>query len=164
MENARYFPQIGHIDGHMRKLVRFIGGCFKYVKRTINSNSILTSRHNMKTLFWTLAFICISPLTHAADGAKGFLVFEIGRSTWSEGTKGGSNTNQKFKIPLTEEFISNFKRVTSQNSVGSGLWCNGGDRNSSEGSTRFMWWVRKTTDHRWSINMWGEGVEKYPKI
>jgi hypothetical protein len=125
----------------------------------MNGSSILTNRRNMKTLLWTLAFICFSPLTHAADEAKGFLVFEIGRYTYTQGTKGGSEINQKFKIPLTEEFISNFKKVPSQNSAGSGLWCNGGNLNTSDGSTRFMWWIRKTADHRWSINMWGEGVE-----
>jgi hypothetical protein len=131
----------------------------KYVKRKINSNSIPTNRRNMKTLLWTLAFICFSPSTHAAGEAKGFLVFEISRYTYTQGTKGASNIDQKFKIPLTEEFISNFKRVPSQNSAGTGLWCSGGGINTIEGSTRFMWWIQKTTDHRWSINMWGEGVE-----
>jgi hypothetical protein len=113
----------------------------------------------MKTLLWALAFMCFSTLTQAADEAKGFLVFEITRYTYTQGAKGGSEISQKFKIPLTEGFISNFKRVPSQNSAGTGLWCNGGDLNASGGSTRFMWWIQKTADHRWSINMWGEGIE-----
>lgn len=97
--------------------------------------------------------------THAAEEAKGFLVFEIDRYSYTQGAKGGSEVTQKFKIPLTEEFLSNFKRVPSKNSAGSGFWCNGGNLDTSPGSTRFMWWIKKTADHRWSINMWGEGVE-----
>jgi hypothetical protein len=34
-----------------------------------------------------------------------------------------------------------------------------GDLKNGKGTTQFMWWIRKTTDDRWSINMWGEGVE-----
>jgi hypothetical protein len=113
----------------------------------------------MKTLLVTLAFISFSPLTYAAAESKGFLVFEIDRYTYAFGVKGGSEIKQSFKIPLTEEFISNFKNVPSQNSMGTGFWCNGGNLKTNDGSTRFMWWIHKTANHRWSINMWGEGVE-----
>jgi len=39
------------------------------------------------------------------------------------------------------------------------ICCNGGNLKTNAGSTRFMWWIRKTTDNRWAINLWGEGVE-----
>ena len=97
----------------------------------------------------------------SADETKlnGFLVFEVGRYTYSEGHTGGSEIKQKFKVPLTEEFMSNFKHLPNQNSSGTGFCCNGGDLKTNNGSTRFIWWIRKTADSRWSINMWGEGAE-----
>jgi hypothetical protein len=87
------------------------------------------------------------------------LVFEIERYSYSAGNTHVSDIHQKFKVPLTEEFMSNFKHVPSQNSSGTGFCCSGGNLKANQGSTRFMWWIRKTVDNRWSINMWGDGVE-----
>src|SRR5439155_21003765 len=53
----------------------------------------------------------------------------------------------------------NFKRVPSQNSSGTGFCCVSGKLKTRPGSTGFVWWIRKTTDNRWWINMWGEGSE-----
>ena len=97
-----------------------------------------------------------------ADETKtnGFLVFEIDRYTYNtEGHSGGSDIKQKFKVPLTEEFMSNFKGVPGQNSEGTGFCCAGGNLKTSEYSTGFTWWIHKTADNRWRINMWGKGVE-----
>jgi hypothetical protein len=100
-----------------------------------------------------------SHLAYAASETNGFLVFEIERYSYSAGNTHVSDIHQKFKVPLTEEFMSNFKHVPSQNSSGTGFCCSGGDAKTNQGSTRFMWWIRKTADNRWRINMWGEGVE-----
>jgi hypothetical protein len=89
---------------------------------------------------------------------NGFLVFEVERLAFT-GARNQSDIKQSFKVPLTEEFMSNFKRVPSQHSSGTGFLCSGGNLKTSDGSTRFMWWIRKTTDNRWRINMWGEGIE-----
>jgi hypothetical protein len=126
-----------------------------------------STRHSMKPkLILCLALVLSGGLLGcydiaSADEAKtnGFLVFEVDRYTYTEGHTGGSEIKQKFKVPLTEEFMSNFKHVPSQNSSGTGFCCSGGDLKTNDGSTRFMWWIRKTADNRWSINMWGEGVE-----
>jgi hypothetical protein len=111
----------------------------------------------MKPLLLLLSFIVISPLTSGALETNGFLVFEVERVPWHN--TGGSEIKQKFKVPLTEEFMSNFSHLPSQNSSGTGFCCSGGNLKTNEGSTRFMWWIRKTADNRWRINMWGEGVE-----
>jgi hypothetical protein len=98
----------------------------------------------------------------SADETKtnGFLVFEIGRYTYDmESNASGSEITQKFKVPLTEEFLSNFKGVPGQNSEGTGFCCAGGKLKASEYSTGFAWWIHKTADNRWRINMWGDGVE-----
>jgi hypothetical protein len=91
--------------------------------------------------------------------ANGFLVFEIDRYIYTEGHTGGSEIKQKFKVPLTEEFMSNFKHVPSQNSSGTGFCCSGGNLKTNNGSTRFTWWLGKTADNRWFIHMWAMGVE-----
>jgi hypothetical protein len=92
---------------------------------------------------------------------NGFLVFEIDRYTYNmeKNRAVGSEITQKFKIPLTEEFLSNFKYLPSKNSSGTGFCCGGGDLKTKDGGTHFTWWIRKTTDNRWVINMWGEGAE-----
>ena len=110
----------------------------------------------MKPLLLLLSFIVISPLTSGALETNGFLVFEVERVPWHTA---GSEIKQRFKVPLTEEFMSNFSHLPSQNSSGTGFCCSGGNLKTNEGSTRFMWWIRKTADNRWRINMWGEGVE-----
>ena len=105
----------------------------------------------------TPAFSQSTPLTSGALETNGFLVFEVERVPWHN--TGGSEIKQKFKVPLTEEFMSNFSQLPSQNSSGTVFCCSGGNLKTNEGSTRFMWWIRKTADNRWRINMWGEGVE-----
>ena len=97
--------------------------------------------------------------TNSAVETNGFLVFEIERFAYAEGHKGGSEIKQKFKVPLTEEFLSNFKHLPSQHSSGTGLVCAGGNSNANDGKTHFLWWLQKTADNRWAINMWGEGDE-----
>src|SRR6202012_869391 len=72
---------------------------------------------------------------------------------------GDLDIKQSFKVPLTAEFISQFKHVPSQNSGGTGFYCSGGAPQPNSGDTRFIWWLGKTTDDRWHINMWGSGFE-----
>lgn len=114
----------------------------------------------MKIILHTLTTIALSLITSvaAATEANGFLVIEISRYT-TEGKTTGSDLKQRFKIPLTAEFLLNLKNIPSQNNSGTGFYCSGGNLKAKEGSTRFTWWIRKTTDNRWSINMWGSGVE-----
>jgi len=111
-------------------------------------------------LLFLLTFIAISLPAYAAVETNGFLVFEVSRYTSAEGHSGGSEIKQKFKVPLTEEFLSNFKHVPCQSSGGTGFCCSGGNLKTDESSTRFTWWLGKTADNRWSIHMWGEGFEK----
>jgi hypothetical protein len=102
-------------------------------------------------------FLVSAGLVGAAE-TNGFLVFEVERLTYN-GRTNESNIKQSVKVPLTEEFMSNFKHAPSQNSSGTGFCCAGGNLKTSAGSTRFIWWIRKTADNRWAINLWGEGVE-----
>jgi len=113
----------------------------------------------MKALLYCFILIGFSPLINAEVEPNGFLVFEIDRYTYESGGIEKSHIKQAFKIPLTEEFMSNFKNVPSQNSMGTGFWCSGGNVKNDNGGTRFMWWIHQTADHRWSINMWGKGFE-----
>lgn len=116
--------------------------------------------HIMKTLLFLITLIAFSPLTGVAVETNGFLVFTIERGAYGEGRpSGGSVVRQKFKVPLTEAFLSNFKHVSSQNSMGSEFYCGGGNLANSPGSTRFTWWLHKTADGHWSIRMWGAGFE-----
>jgi hypothetical protein len=121
---------------------------------------------NMKSIrlfFLAIAFLLVSTAIVGAVETDGFLVFEVERYTYppafTEGPTNSSHIQQRFKVPLTEEFMSHFKNVPSQNRSGTGFCCKGGNLKTSESSTRFMWWIRKTADNRWSINMWGEGFE-----
>jgi hypothetical protein len=114
----------------------------------------------MKKLALLIAFVAASLTAHATDETNGFLVFEVSRYVSAGGHSGGSKVKQKFKVPLTEEFLANFKHVPSQSSSGTGFCCSGGNLRSDESSTRFTWWLGKTADNRWSIHMWGEGFEK----
>lgn len=113
----------------------------------------------MKTIVWLLPFFLLSPFICGGTGTNGFLVFDIERYTSAAGNTHVSDIHQKYKIPVTDEFMSNFKRVPSHISAGTGFWCNGGNLNDGDGDTRFMWWIQKMDDHRWSINMWGKGFE-----
>jgi hypothetical protein len=90
--------------------------------------------------------------------ANGFLVIEVQRLAYTGGAN-ESDIRQRFKVPLTEEFMSNFKQLPTQHGSGTGFWCAGGNLKTNDGSTRFSWWIRRTADDRWRINMWGEGVE-----
>jgi hypothetical protein len=119
----------------------------------------LSNLKSIRLFFVAIAFLIVSTGFVGAVDTNGFLVLEVDRYTYTEGHTGGSNIHQSFKVPLTEEFMLNFKNVPSQNSSGTGFCCKGGNLKTSEGGTRFVWWIRKTADHRWRINMWGEGVE-----
>ena len=111
-------------------------------------------------LVWPALRIRRQLITADAGSQKnGFLVFEVNRCSYAQGNGAGSSVRQSFKIPLSVEFLSQFKNVPSQNSSGTGFYCAGGALKGAEGSTAFMWWIRKTGDSRWEINMWGEGVE-----
>jgi hypothetical protein len=114
----------------------------------------------IRPLFLSIAFLLLTTGIVEAVETNGFLVFEVERYTYNmPGTTNGSHIQQRFKVPLTEEFLLNFKYGPSQNSSGTGFCCLGGNLKTREGSTRFMWWIRKTAENRWRINMWGEGVE-----
>ncbi len=105
-----------------------------------------------------VALLLVSTGMVGAVETNGFLVFEVERLAYT-GRTNESDIKQSFKVPLTEGFMSNFKHAASQNSSGTGFCCAGGNLKTSAGSTRFTWWIRKTADNRWRINMWGEGVE-----
>ena len=115
---------------------------------------------SIRLFFLLLAFLLVSTGIVGAVEPNSFLVFEVGRYAYSgrDGRASGPQIQQRFKVPLTEEFISNF-RNPRQNSSGTGFCCKGGNLKTSEGSTGFTWWIRKTADNRWSINMWADGVE-----
>jgi len=97
----------------------------------------------------------------AAIETNGFLVFKVERLAYSEGNHGGSETTQKFKVPVTDEFLANFKNLPSQHSSGTGFCCSGGHSGTStnDASYGFMWWLDKTSDNRWYVHMWGHGYE-----
>jgi len=105
------------------------------------------------------ALSAFSPRTLAESQTNGFLVLEVERFTYAQGSPAGSAVKQSFKVPLTAEFISQFKNLPTQSSKGTGFYCDGGNLKSSDGSTRFTCSIWKTKDNRWAINIWGEGTE-----
>jgi hypothetical protein len=105
-----------------------------------------------------IGFLLVSTVMVEALETNGFLVIEVGRLAYTGGTN-QSDIRQRFKVPLTEEFMSNFKRVPSQRSSGTGFRCSGGNLKTGNGGTQFTWWIRKTADNRWRINMWSDGGE-----
>jgi hypothetical protein len=109
----------------------------------------------MKKVFLIFAWICFSSSIFAAGQTNGFLVIEIDRFVWST----SSNLTQHFKIPLTDEFLSNFKHGPSRQSMGTGFMCRGGSLKAKIDSTSFIWWIHRTADNRWAVNMWGRGTE-----
>ncbi len=113
----------------------------------------------MKLLHILMAVFGFIVCANAEAQTNGFLVFEVDRYSYVQGSGTGSSVRQSFKIPLSVEFLSQFKNIPSQRSGGTGFYCGGGALKEVEGSTAFMWWIRKTGDGRWEINMWGEGVE-----
>ena len=110
----------------------------------------------MKTTLCALTLSAFSLCANAQAQTNGFLVFEVDRVNFHTQ---GTEIKQRFKVPLTEEFMSQFKNLPNQNSSGTGFYCVGGEPRSAAGSTRFMWWIRRTEDDRWAINMCGQGVE-----
>jgi hypothetical protein len=63
-----------------------------------------------KKLFLIFAWIGFSISIHAAGQTNGFLVIEISRYTYSmNAPRSTSDVTQRFKVPLTDEFLSNFK-------------------------------------------------------
>jgi hypothetical protein len=113
----------------------------------------------MKTLLVLSCLIIISFTASATFETNDFLVFEVDRYTSTEGSAGDAEIKQKFQVPLTAEFMSNFKRVSSQTSMGSEFFCSGGSLANTPGSTQFTWWMHRTADDHWSIRVWGMGFE-----
>lgn len=71
-----------------------------------------------------------------------------------------TEVKQSFKIPLTDEFMANFKNLPRKDSEGTGFCCSGGNlKGMQSSSTGFAWWIQRTGDNRWAINMWGKGEE-----
>jgi hypothetical protein len=100
------------------------------------------------------AFFVFPPLARATGDTNGFIVFEIERYTYkSNGPH--SDEIQRFKVALTDEFMGNFKHLPSQTSEGTGFYCAGGNPST----TFFSWWLERTSDRRWRIHMWSQGVE-----
>jgi len=97
-----------------------------------------------------------------AEETNGFLVFTVERYAYkTNGGKDNTDLKQAFKVPLTSEFLANFKYLPSTNRAGTGFLCSGGNfLDDSSGSTAFMWWLDRTQDRHWRVHMWGEGVEK----
>jgi hypothetical protein len=110
----------------------------------------------MKTLLFALALSAFSLCANVEAQTNGLLVFEVDRDNWHTQ---GTEVKQRFKVPLTEEFMAQFKNLPNHNSSGTEFCCMGGEAKSAVGSTRFIWWIRRTEDNRWAINMWGQGVE-----
>jgi hypothetical protein len=92
---------------------------------------------------------------------NGFLVIEINRYAYSMNSgRSTSDVTQRFKVPLTDEFLSNFKYGPTSERMGTGFSVSGGNLKAANGSTGFAWGIHRMTDHRWSIGMWGGGTEK----
>src|SRR5262249_44805856 len=103
------------------------------------------------------AISTLLPMLCAAADTNGFLVFKIERFAYS--TKDGKSTEpeikQSFKIPLSSEFLSNFKNLPNQNSQGTGFCCTSDFKEPQSNAPHFMWWLeRTTTNHYWYIHMW----------
>jgi hypothetical protein len=113
----------------------------------------------MKALLLALVLTALPTCAQVEVQTNGFLIFEVDRFTYTEGNPRGAKVKQSFKVPVTPEFTSQFKNVPSQNGSGTGFYCSGGSLKGAHGSTAFTWWIRKTADNRWAINMWGRGVE-----
>ncbi len=116
----------------------------------------------MKTLLLLIALVASVFPARAATETNGFLVFEVDRYAYAEGQHGGSETKQKYKVPLTCEFRANFKHLpVPMKSSGTGFCCGGGylGTSTNNSSDRFAWWLERTGDDRWYIHMWGQGYE-----
>jgi len=104
----------------------------------------------MKLLPLLIPLCIFPPLASGAGETNGFLVFEIDRVPWHAA---GSEIKQKLKVPLTAEFLANLRHLPSQNSMGTGFCFGDGNLKTNPGGTRFAWWIRKTANHRWQVNM-----------
>jgi hypothetical protein len=165
-QGADTTARCGRFQSVRRVIVRVLRPCVS--KRSCHmlfcSKSFLSGRGRprtakrltMKTLLLLIALIANASPVCAALGTNGFLVFEIERLPWHGD---GPGITQKFKAPLTEEFISNFRHLPNQTSSGTGFCCAGGGLKAQPDSTRFMWWIRKTTDGRWSITRPGSHLD-----
>jgi hypothetical protein len=110
----------------------------------------------MKTSFLALSISTLLPILCAASDTNGFLVFKIERFDY--GATNGAATNpeikQSFKIPLSSEFFSNFKNLPTQHSPGTSFYCSSHFEKPRDGDPGFLWWLERTSDHRWYIHMW----------
>jgi hypothetical protein len=108
----------------------------------------------MTKYFLALAISASQIVTCAASETNGFLVIEIDRYPYSkpDGKPTEPEIKQSFKIPLTTEFLSNFKNPPNDHSTGSGFCCGGQFNNHQD--TGFMWWLNKTSNNRWHAHMW----------
>ena len=120
-----------------------------------------TNCKRLKAFLFLLNLIILSPSTFAVVETNGFLLIEVDRYPYSQkdGGPNGARIQQSFKVPLTAGFMSQFKNLPGENSMGTGFYCGGGNLKTEAGSTGFAWWIHRTTDNRWSINMWGKGSE-----
>ena len=121
-----------------------------------------TNCKGLKALLFLIGLIVLSPSTFAAGETNGFLLIEVDRYPYSQkdGGPNGAHIQQSFKVPLTAEFMSQFKNLpVPRKSMGTGFYCGGGNLKKDVGSTGFSWWIHRTADNRWSINMWGKGSE-----
>jgi hypothetical protein len=108
-----------------------------------------------------LVMLVFSTAVFADGKLDGYLVFEI--EHYEYGTHQGAHDPkfiQKFKIPLTKQFMTNFsKPPIPRESMGTGFLCSAREVKPQPEGTDFAWWIRKTLGHRWAINMWGHGEE-----
>lgn len=114
----------------------------------------------MKTCLIALVITALTPFLCAASDTNGFLVFKIGRLAYSttNGSAISPEIEQAFKIPLTPEFLSNFKHLPIPwKSQGTGFCCGGRIEKIPDGgfNVGFTWWLERTSDHRWHIHIWG---------
>jgi len=111
--------------------------------------------------FLSLLFACLallSPLVARAE-IKGYVVFEIDRGPYQLSKGSTPEIKRSFKVALSDEFLARFRHKAGQNSSGTGFCFNGGNLTNVPDSTRFMWWIRQSSDGRWAINVWGKGSE-----
>lgn len=113
----------------------------------------------MKLLITALLIVFNSVSALATDTQPGYLVFSLGRATWGSHV----DENYSFKVFLNDEFKAQFKHLPNQHSMGTGFYCGGRKADpapSWSGPTGFTCWVRRTSDGKLSINMWGKGTEE----
>jgi hypothetical protein len=116
---------------------------------------LLTMKKTFLLPLIPIAFFVISPLARATGDTNGFIVFEMERYSYKSNGPHSDETH-RFKVALTDEFMSNFKHLPiPRASEGTGFYCGGG----FPSKTCFMWWLERSSDHRWYIHMWSDGAE-----